>query len=428
MKKTITILSLALVSINLNAQTFTNFAGIAGAGGYGYSGDGGPATSAKINGVGGIAVDQAGNVFFSDNGNNVIRKVNTSGIITTVVGTGTAGSLGDGGPAISAQLNHPENIVFDAAGNLYIKEPRNGKIRKVDVAGNITTYATIITDPLRAQAMTIDGAGNLYVNNDNDVIVEKITPAGVRTTYAGMAGTQGASGDGGPAINAELWQAYYLTTDNSGNLYISEYQGNTVRKVNDYGIISTFAGVFGGVSDPANEGKDGDGGPATVALLSGAKGLAVNSKGELFVATDLSQIRYIDSVGIIHSIAHNYDILFPTLLAFDASDNLYYYSSIMNQIKKISDINSTVGLEEHSLDKIDFSIYPNPASKHIVINTNATSSNIKMQITDVIGQIVMKSNIKDINTIIDINNLNSGIYIITLSMENRSSSHKLIVE
>jgi hypothetical protein len=198
--------------------------------------------------------------------------------------------------------------------------------------------------------------------------------------------------------------------------------------VNSSGIISTFAGVFGGVSDPANEGKDGDGGLATSAFLTGAKGLAVNSNGELFVATDLNQIRFIDSVGIIHSIAHNYDILFPTLLAFDASDNLYYYSSIMNQIKKISDINSTVGLEEHSCDKIDFSIYPNPASKHIVINTNATSSNIKMHITDVIGQIVMKSNIKDINTIIDINRLQSGIYLITLSMENRSSSRKLIVE
>lgn len=428
MKKTLTILSLALVSINLDAQIFTNFAGTAGAGGYGYSGDGGPATTAKINGVGGIAVDQAGNVFFSDNGNNVIRKVNTSGIITTVVGTGTAGSLGDGGSAISAQLNHPENIVFDTVGNLYIKEPRNGKIRKVDVAGNITTYTTITANPLRAQAMTIDGAGNLYVNNDNDVIVEKITPAGVRTTYAGMSGTQGASGDGGPAINAELWQAYYLTTDNSGNLYISEFQGNTVRKVNSSGIVSTFAGVFGSVSDPANEGKDGDGGSATSAFLAGAKGLAVNSKGALFVATDLNQIRFIDSVGIIHSIAHNYNILYPTLLAFDASDNLYYYSSIMNQIKKISSINSAVGLEEHSLDKINFSIYPNPTSKQIVINTNKTSPKIKVQITDVIGQIVMSSNITDINTSVDISNLKSGIYIVTLSLENRTSSRKLIVE
>lgn len=364
MKKIFTFLSATLLCINVQSQTFTTIAGA----GFGYSGDGGPATAAKFLGVGGMAIDQSGNLYFSDRGNHVIRKINSSGFISTVVGTGVAGNLGDGGPASSAQLNKPDNIVFDAVGNLYIKEKNNGKIRKVDLSGNISTYATIATSVVRATAMAIDALGNLYVNNDNNVIVEKINTSTVTTTYAGILGTQGATGDGGAATSAKLWQAYYLTTDVSGSLYIAEFQANTIRKVNSAGIISTIAGTFNSTSTQGFGGMVGDGGPATAAYLATPRALAVNSLDDLYFATDYGKIRFINSAGIINTIASCNNIGNADILIFDSSNNLYYFDIAFNQIKKITNIQIQTSLKEYTETIINFSVYPNPANKSFTIN------------------------------------------------------------
>ena len=424
MKKIFTFLSVVLLSTGAQSQTFTNFAGT---GSYGYSGDGGLATSAKIAGVGGMAFDQAGNLYFSDKGNNVIRMVNLAGIISTVVGTGVAGSLGDGGPASSAQLNRPDNIVFDAAGNLYIKETKNGKIRKVDVSGNISTYATIATSISRAAAMAIDGLGNLYINNDNNVIVEKINTSTVATTYAGMVSTQGGTGDGGLATAAKLWQAFYLTTDVSGNLYIAEYQANTIRKVNNTGTITTIAGTFNSTSSQGFGGTVGDGGAATAAYLSTPRGMAVNSSGDLYFAADYGKIRFINSAGLINSIASGSNILNAELLIFDSFNNLYYSEASTNQIKKISNLQISSTAEEVAGNKVNFSIYPNPANKSVNIHVIGSPHAKIATIVDVVGQTVLTMAINEIDTEININNLTRGIYYLSLASDRNMSTKKLVV-
>ena len=423
MKKIFTFLSATLLCVNVQSQTFTTVVGLSG---YGYSGDGGPATSAKISGVGGMAFDLAGNLYFSDKGNHVIRKINSAGIISTVVGTGAVGSSGDGGPALLAQLNKPENIAFDAAGNLYIKEPKNGKIRKVDVSGNISTYATIPIDALRATAMAMDASGNIFVNTDGTVVVNKINTSAVSTRYAGMVGTMGATGDGGAATSAELWQAYYLTTDVSGSLYIAEFQANTIRKVNSAGIISTIAGGFGNINNTAYGALDGI--PATAAYLPTTRGMAVNALGDLYFAVDYGKIRFINSAGIINTISSGSNISSADLLIFDSSNNLYFTDNFTTSIKKIANIQIQTSIKEYAETKINFSVYPNPANKSFTINIVDPQKTTQANIIDVLGQKVLSVTINQSNTEVDINHLPAGIYFVTLNSGSKTTTQKLVIE
>jgi sugar lactone lactonase YvrE len=201
---------------------------VAGNGKGGYSGDGGPATDAELSEPQGVAVDASGNLFIADGGDNVIRKVGTNGIITTVAGYGTAGYSGDGGPATKAELNHPEGVAVDAVGNLFIADASNERIREVGTNGIITTVA-----------------GNGYVINN---------------------GSGGYSGDGGPATNAELNDPQGVAVDASGNLFIADFYNNRIREVGTDGIITTVAGN-GYVKPIGTGGYSGDGGPATKAEL-----------------------------------------------------------------------------------------------------------------------------------------------------------------
>jgi len=171
---------------------------IAGTGFTGFSGDGGPASAALLNYVHGVAVDGAGNVFVADTYNNRIRKITPDGIISTVVGTGAWGSGGDGGPAPAAQLGAPRGLTIDRAGNLVIADVGNNRIRMV-------------------------------------------TPDGVINTVAGN-GTAGFSGDGGPATSAQLNYPVAVSVDGAGNLFIADRHNNRIRMVNAAGIIITLTG------------------------------------------------------------------------------------------------------------------------------------------------------------------------------------------
>jgi Big-like domain-containing protein len=284
---------------------------IAGNGTAGYGGDGSPATAttAEINFPCGIASDLTGNIYIADYYNVRIRKINTLGIITTIAGTGTPAYSGNGGPATAAMINYPTAVAADYKGNIYFNDEVDAIIRKIDAAGIITVFAGIWErdgfggdgGPATAANLSIDVTGiatdtlgNVFISDFNNNRVRKIDTAGIITTVAGN-GTPGYTGDGLAATNAQLRPWNYLAADRRGNLFIADRTYNVIRKVNAAGIISTYAGT--GIM-----GYSGDGGPATTAELSNIQGLATDAAGNLFIA-DGSRIRKVSPAGIITTIA-----------------------------------------------------------------------------------------------------------------------------
>jgi Secretion system C-terminal sorting domain/NHL repeat len=216
---------------------------IAGNGMAGYSGDGGPATAAELYSPAGITFDKRQNIYIADRGNYRIRKVDPSGIITTIAGDGTSGYSGDGGPATNAKLNFPNMMATDAAGNLYFTDPGNYRVRKVDTSGIITTIAGIGVagysgDGLAAstalinwpEGITIDGCGNIYFDDGLNYRIRKINTAGIVSTVAGI-GSLGYTGDGGSPLLARISEARGLAADKYGNIIIAGSNGNNIRKI-----------------------------------------------------------------------------------------------------------------------------------------------------------------------------------------------------
>lgn len=241
---------------------------IAGTGTMGYTGDGGPATIADIDMPSSIAVDGSGNIYFAC-ANSTIRKVNASGVITTYAGTGTMGYSGDGGPATAAQLGYNSQIRADIYGNIFIAD--NNRIRKVDASGMISTIAgngtagysgdggaAIAASLAWPSDLAIDPLGNIYIADAGNFRIRKVSTTGIITTIAGN-GTMGFGGDSGPATAAVLGSALQVSTDYYGNVFILD--SNRLRIVDATGTINTIAGT--GVS-----GYSGDGGPATTAKIS----------------------------------------------------------------------------------------------------------------------------------------------------------------
>ena len=273
-----------------------------------YGGDGGPATSAQLNQPSGVAEDSAGNVFIADANNNVIRKVDTSGIITTYAGNGSSGFAGDGGAATSAQLSYPEWLSFDAAGDLLIADTNNNRIRAVTTSGTITTVAGNGTagytgDGGAATSAELNGpqtvrglpAGGFLLGDSSNNVVRKVDASGNITTIAGN-GTGGYSGDGGAATSAQLNSPEDAVYDATGNLFIADCSNQRIRKVDPTGNISTFAGT-------GTAGFSGDGGPAASAQFDCPNAL-VSAGGALFVGDyGNGAIRKIDVGGTITTIA-----------------------------------------------------------------------------------------------------------------------------
>jgi hypothetical protein len=227
---------------------------IAGTGIQGFSGDGGPATSARLRSPTGIAVDGAGNLYIADPHDNRIRKVTPAGIISTVAGNGVSGFSGDGGPATSAQLSEPGDVAVDGAGNLFILDSLNNRIRKVTpdgviatVAGNGTagfsgddgpaTSAQLFITYFTA-GLAVDSLGNLYIADTGNGAIRKVTPAGVITTVAGN-GIIGFSGDGGRAESSQLFFVRGLAVDGLDNLYAADSDNNRIRKIT-MGLSTVF--------------------------------------------------------------------------------------------------------------------------------------------------------------------------------------------
>lgn len=281
---------------------------VAGTGTSGFSGGGGAATAANLSNTYYVFHDRMGQYYIAHP--NGVRMVDAAGIIHDIAGTGTVGYSGDGGPATAALLKNPQGVTKDLAGNIYITEDGNHVIRKIAPSGIITTIcgngtmgyagdgglatAAVITSP---RGITTDRNGNIYFADLANHCVRKINSAGIISTIAGT-GSAGFSGDGGPATLAQLYGCSDVSVDTFGNIYIADASNNRIRKINSSGIITTVAGSI-------SPGYSGDGGPATLARIS-PSGITVDDKGQLFIAdVNNHRIRLVNTAGIINTIAGN---------------------------------------------------------------------------------------------------------------------------
>ena len=358
-------LALSALAVTVVPAAVGDITTVAGTGNAGFSGDGGPATSANVSFPTGVTLDSSGNLFFADLENHRIRKVDaTTGFITTVVGNGTSGFSGDGGPAISATLNNPEGVTVDASGNLFIDDTLNQRIRRVDFAtGFITTVAGNGTygfsgdgGPATNASLknprggAVDAEGNLFIADRLNHRIRKVdATTGIITTVAGN-GTFGFSGDGGPATTASLNLPRAVIVDASGNFFIADARNNRIRKVDaTTGFITTVAGN-------GTSGFSGDGGPATSASLSFPADVAIDALANLFIADAFNhRIRRVDAcTGTITTVAGSGPVgpgegsfsgdggpaasatlNLPDSVTVDTSGNLFIGDSHNHRIRKV---------------------------------------------------------------------------------------------
>lgn len=370
----------------------TLFAG-SGTATMGFSGDGGPATAARAAMITQMCFDKFGNLYFADCLNHRIRKIAPSGIITTVAGCGPVwSSYGDGGPATNAGLHHPSGVAVDTAGNIYIADSYNNAVRKVNTAGIISLY------------------GGTY---------------GV-----------GPVGDGGPATNAQIYFPNSIAVDRQGNVFVTDQMFNRVRKISPSGIITRFAGDP--LSYPPSFGPLGDGGPADEAILDLPNNIAVDTAGNLYIGEEEHghRIRKVNTSGIITTYAGTgvsgfsgdgglavaAEISTPTAMAFDKDGNLYFRDWDNMRIRKITPplpidpddgggnggggdtTTNTTAANSMKKNAVALTVFPNPCKGNFKIRISSTHrQDISISIINIHGrevkrEIITTNSLQEIHT------------------------------
>jgi len=331
----------------------------AGSGAYGYFGDGGPATTADLNAPSGLLLDSAGNLYIADYFNSRVRKVSADGKINTVAGNGAFSYSGDGGAATSAALNRPTAIALDTAGNLFIADSANNRIRMVAPNGIISTVAGNGTLGFRGVGgaataaqlsgpggVAVDSSGNLYIADTNNNRILKVGSDGKINTIAGEIAS-GYSGDGGLATAAQLFFPQGVVVDSLGNVLIADGHNSRIRKVDKNGIITTIAG------NPGAPYIAGDGGPAVAAQLGNPEAITFDYAGNLYIADPAALcVRKIDTSGMISTVvgsgafgmgtagdgglATAAELQLPNSMAADGLGNLYIADTHNHAIRKIT--------------------------------------------------------------------------------------------
>ena len=340
---------------------------IAGTGFAGYAGDADLAVNSVLNHPEDVAVDSSGNVYIADTGNALIRKITTDGNINYIAGSLTSGTpsvgySGDNGVATSAGLIEPYGVAVDSAGNVYIAEPTDGRIRQINTKGNMYTIvgngnlgfagdggAATSATLNRPYSIALDSAGNLLITDSLNNRVRKVANnGGGNISTAAGNGTFSYSGDNGSATSAQFYAPRAVALDAAGNFYIADTNNNVVRKVASNGTVTTIAGN-------GTAGNGGDNGAATSAQLSAPQGVAVDSSGNVYIAdTANSKVRKV-SGGTITTVAGSgtpgyggdggsaasAQLNSPTGLAVDANGNLYIADTLNSAIRKVSGGNIT---------------------------------------------------------------------------------------
>jgi len=345
-----------------------------------YSSDGGPATAADLYTPDGITLDASGNIFFADQGNNRIRMINaTTGIITTVAGDSTGGYSGDGVAATASELYYPSAVAFDGAGDLYIADWENNRIRKVTMStGIISTFAgtgvpgysgdgrpATAAKLFKPSSLAFDISGNLLITEYGNSTLRKITKAtGIITTIAGT-GVAGYSGDSSSSVGAQLNRPLDVKTDTAGNIYIADWDNYRVRMISSSsGLITTIAG----------DGTEGyiDGVPATEAEISAADGLSLDSYGNLYISDEFNNV--------------------------------------------IREVVCPVCVQERVIvtnNNYMTNIYPNPATSELTITSYSKIKSIG--ISNLIGQTVYTHEYNSSQVNVDVSTLPPGMYLVKIN-------------
>ncbi|MES2592764.1 MAG: T9SS type A sorting domain-containing protein [Bacteroidota bacterium] len=458
MKKSSTLL---LASLTLSvASVFSQPVVFAGNGSMGYSGDGGLATQAELNWISGFAGDPSGNIYISDLGNADVRKVNAAGIISTYAGNQVQGYSGDGGAATLGSLQENNEIALDAAGNLYINDKHNYRIRKVTPGGVISTVAgtgvygtsgdggAATAATIYVSSMAIDPLGNIYISNASDHIIRKINTLGIITTVAGT-GVAGFSGDGGAATAATLNSPANMAIDAAGNLFIADLDNYRIRKINTSGVISTYVGN-------GTFGYSGDGGIATAAQICESNGMysmsgvsmpmAFNAANELYFVSGTGtlnnyvMLRKVSSAGIVSTardstyfaFGGNYVVSLNAIF-IDANNSFYFCPSDAVCIgfidpgtlyrMPLTDITTEISSTDKKINSMK--LYPNPNSGNFTVETQQEDQNVS--IYDVTGRLVFDQNLNTTKTNIDINTLPQGTYNIEVKGKGKTKSESLVI-
>ncbi len=430
------------ITITCNAQTITTYGGD---GSGGHSGDGGLATAAAINAPRDIVLDGLGNLIIAEANSYYIRKINTSKIISTIGGSGTSGYSGDGGAALLANIS-PNSIAMDIAGNIYFSD-YNFNVRKINTSGTISTIAgsgvsgyagdggaattAKLFDP---RGVVVDGLGNIYIADNQNNVIRKVNTSGTITTFAGN-GTAGYSGNGGAATSAQLNGPWGLAVDAAGNVYIADKDNRVIRKVNTLGIITTVAGN-------GTSGFGGDGGPATSAMLANPLNVKVDGSGNLYIVDQQNfRIRKVSTSGIITTVVGNgtgtyggdgvaataTGLTYPDAVAIDGSGNIFIAVGNRNVIYKVGTSITQVSSTIVSKKQID--IYPNPNKGKFTVNLSSElDQQVNLIISDAIGRVIKEVS-ANTNSAIKISfDCQAGVYFISASTEKSYYTGKLLIE
>ena len=446
------LLFLLFAGVAAQAQIITT---VAGNGRFGFSGDGSAATDAQLYNPMGIAVDDSGNLYIADVINNCVRKVGRAGIITTFAGSGevaiTGAYSGDGGAATDAKLYWPEGIAIDHHGNILIADAVNGRIRKVNAAGIISTIAGSDSvgysgdgGPATAARLryscdvAVDRYNNIYIADGSNNRIRKVDTNGIITTVAGngiyaSADSGAYTGDGGPATAAALYHPQSLTLDTNGNIFIADMMNNCVRRVAANGIITTYAGngYLGYGSDRI---------PATNSMMINPSGVAFDKQGNLYIADGgTNRIRKVSPAGIITTAAGtgrggysgdgghdtSAQLFSPSSVTLDKVGNIYIADAANYRVRMISAAPS--GISTRNIPS-GICIYPNPSSSSFTLNIGAVNNaDVHVCITNMAGQTIKDLQApanKDVSVQL---NVPAGIYTISAYIEGGVVVRKLVV-